>query len=458
MVNRRRQGRWGNVLLICLMMSAIIGLSLASYLLLTQQEYRSVRRSQTWNRTIPITEAGVEEALALINMYAGTTNDIAHWTNTATTDGWTLLSANVYQMTRYLDQSSYTVTITNLSNAPSIYSVGRMAWNSAGAVAPQPMFAVVGVPSPSANTTRAVLVQTAPPQSYFLFGILAKKGISIGGGGTNDSVSSLDPSYAASPWSLALEHVNGSVGTLEGRVDGSSSTIYGHVYTGPNSTISLSGGSGGIGDPGWLANNPGMIENGYTNNNLNIAIPDAPPTPNVLAWSLPTPIAGTYTLSGAPGMVSFYSVPAGLNINEGASVLITNGAVGLICTGDFTLSDGSGIVITQGSSLVAYFNGKTTLSGQGIINATGYATNCAFYGSSKCTSITYSGSSSFIGTVWAPYATFAQSGGAGVIGAMIVYSFSQSGGQSFFRYDEILGTGLASGVYRVVSWKEVPVN
>jgi Tfp pilus assembly protein PilX len=459
---RRQQG---SALLICLMMSAVIGLSLASYLLLTQQEFRSVRRSQTWNRTIPVTEAGVEEALALINKYYGTTNSITNWTTTATADGWTLLSANVYQLTRYLGQDSYTVTITNISNSPSIYSVGTLAWSSAAVGGAQPMFAAVGLQSPSSpstGTSRAVLVQTAPPKSYFLFGILAKKGISITGGGTNDSVSSLDPNYAANPWSMALEHANGSIGTIESNIvtafDESSSTIYGHVFTGPGSTVGVSGGSGGIGDPTWLASNPGKIENGWTNNNLNIAVPDAPSAPTVTAWSLPPAINNTYVLPGVPGTTTYYSIPSGLNVGGGGTILITNGAVGLICAGDFTLSGGSGIAIAPGSSVVAYFNGKTTLSGQGIINQTGYAANCTFYGSSKCTSITYSGSSSFIGTVWAPYAAYTQSGGSGVIGAMIVYSFSQSGGKSLFRYDETLGLGASSGVYRVVSWQEVPVN
>jgi hypothetical protein len=91
-----------------------------------------------------------------------------------------------------------------------------------------------------------------------------------------------------------------------------------------------------------------------------------------------------------------------------------------------------------------------------VINGTGYATNCAFYGSPNCASITYSGSSGFIGTVNAPEAVYTQSGGSGIIGALIVYSFTQSGGKSLIRYDEALGNpGGPGSVYRVVAWQEV---
>ena len=152
----------------------------------------------------------------------------------------------------------------------------------------------------------------------------------------------------------------------------------------------------------------------------------------------------------------YYQVAAGMNIG-GATVLITNGAVVMKCDGDFTLSGGSCISIAKGSSLTAYFNGKTTLSGGGVINGTGFSTNCTFYGSPTCPTFSYSGSSGFIGTVNAPEAAYTQSGGAGFIGALIVYSFTQSGGKSLMRYDEALANpGGPGAVYRVVSWQEVP--
>ena len=452
----------GTTLVVCLMTVAIICIALASYLTMNQQEYVNVVRSQTWNRTMAVSEAGTEEAMAMINKYANTATPLTSWTNSTYADGWTTLNNNCYYLRRYVGPDYYDVYITNINNSPAIKSTGTLAWSYwYASAAPQTMFAAVGASPPPLTTSRAVLILTAPPKSYFLYGILAKKGITITGGGTNDSVNSLDTNYLANPWSRLLEHANGSIGTIESNVVAafgeSSSTIFGHVNTGPGSTITVSGGSGGIGDIPWLSSNPGKIEPGWTNDTLNIAIPDPALAPSAPYLSMPSITNNTYVLSGLPaGGTAYYQAPAGMNIGGGTMVLVTNGPVVLKCLGDFTLSGGSGISIANGASLTAYFNGKTTLSGGGVINGTGYATNCTFYGSPSCTSITYSGSSGFIGTVNAPEAAYTQSGGSGVIGALIVYSFTQSGGKSLLRYDEALGNpGGPGSVYRVVSWQEV---
>ena len=452
----------GSVLVTCVVSGAILGVTLASFMVLGQVEYTSVCRSQSWNRSMPVTEAGVEEAMGLLNEYANTTNAITSWTNTAVADGWTALSGGVYQTTRTLGRDSYTVYITN-GVGPTVLSQATLSWNyQYASAAPQAMFAAMGVTAPSGggDIHRAVLVQMVKPKTYFLFQILAKKGINISGGGTNDSVNSADPNYAANPWSAALEHANGDIGTIEKATSGafqeSSSSTFGHVHTGAGSTSTTSGGSGGIGDPSWLSGNGGKIEPGWVDDTLNISVPDAPAAPTgVTVWPMPSATNKVYTLSGSPGTTTYYSIPAKLNVSGGSTILITGGAVCMICQGDFTLSGGSGIEISAGSSLSAYFNGTTTLSGGGVINDTGYAINCSFYGSANCTSITYSGGSGFIGTVWAPYADYTQSGGTGVIGALIINSFTQSGGKSLMRYDEALGNGPAGNVYRIASWQEV---
>ena len=53
----------GSVLLVSLIITAVLGLTLASYLIMSQQQNQSVMRSQTWNSAIVMSEAGVEDAL-----------------------------------------------------------------------------------------------------------------------------------------------------------------------------------------------------------------------------------------------------------------------------------------------------------------------------------------------------------------------------------------------------------
>ena len=70
----------GSALLVTMLTAFIVGMALASYLTLVSNQSISVLRSQAWNSAIPITEAGIEEALTQIQ-YHGITNLSA--------DGWT---------------------------------------------------------------------------------------------------------------------------------------------------------------------------------------------------------------------------------------------------------------------------------------------------------------------------------------------------------------------------------
>ena len=57
----------GSVLVITLTIVVLSAIVLASYLTLVQYQTASVARSQSWNTIIPVSEAGVEEAMAEIN-------------------------------------------------------------------------------------------------------------------------------------------------------------------------------------------------------------------------------------------------------------------------------------------------------------------------------------------------------------------------------------------------------
>src|SRR5437762_10115198 len=57
----------GSVLMVALILAGILGVALASYLLLVRGHYTSVNRSQSWNAALALAEAGAEEALAQLN-------------------------------------------------------------------------------------------------------------------------------------------------------------------------------------------------------------------------------------------------------------------------------------------------------------------------------------------------------------------------------------------------------
>jgi len=86
------------VLIVSLLISAIIGVTLASYLIMMQTQHASVARSQVWNASISLTEAGVEDALALLNKYAGDYDRLTNWNRgeSLAADNWSALSGNTY--------------------------------------------------------------------------------------------------------------------------------------------------------------------------------------------------------------------------------------------------------------------------------------------------------------------------------------------------------------------------
>src|SRR6185436_12198943 len=77
------QTKNGSVLLAALLSCAVLGGALASYLVLVRVQNASVMHSQSWNSAIPISEAGIEEALAHINdSQIGTNFAVDGWVRT----------------------------------------------------------------------------------------------------------------------------------------------------------------------------------------------------------------------------------------------------------------------------------------------------------------------------------------------------------------------------------------
>ena len=77
-----KQRRRGSVLAITLIISGIMGTLMGSYLYLVETQRISVARAQAWNRSVVVAEAGVEEAMALLNSGVSSPNfAIFPWTS-----------------------------------------------------------------------------------------------------------------------------------------------------------------------------------------------------------------------------------------------------------------------------------------------------------------------------------------------------------------------------------------
>src|SRR6185312_12018475 len=111
---RNRPANQGSILFVALIISIVIGLTMAGYLTVVSGQQRSVARSQKWNGTLDLAEAGVEEALAQIN---ASPDDFS-------ANSWGAANAtNFGPVVRTLSGGTYGVCIKGTNN-PIIYATG----------------------------------------------------------------------------------------------------------------------------------------------------------------------------------------------------------------------------------------------------------------------------------------------------------------------------------------------
>jgi hypothetical protein len=111
----------------------------------------------------------------------------------------------------------------------------------------------------------------------------------------------------------------------------------------------------------------------------------------------------------------------------------------------------------SGSLAIYQVSGTATMSGSVTVDS-GRARNLYYYGLPGVTSITYGGSSCFVGVVYAPQANLTLNGGGsnnGLIGSSLTKSIIAMNGHYNFHFDEdLLNSGPSRG-YVVTAWKEL---
>jgi hypothetical protein len=436
------------LILTCVGAAFLIGLPMTYVLSSVQTECATVARSQRWNDAMVVAEAGVEEGQAFVNKYSNSsTNLLTAWatSTSASSDGWTASGAttNVFSRTRstvFGTGTSYTILVTNVSTTNVMIKV-------TGTVSAPGVWSAQSI-------SRAVLLNSIV-YGQGIGGLISKGNVTLSGGAYADSFNSLDPSHSYNgQYDSTNREAHGDILLANGNLNMSgSSRILGMVFTGPTNLINFNGMA--IGDTNWTSG----VEPGWTNNTANVSVPDAPGVPNVTWNALPavTVFGSTnqYILNGGgPGNTNYYNIPNNFNLSGGAQFIATNGNVDLYGAGKFDISGGSTLVIKPGATVTAWLNGTTTLSGGGVVNQTGNATNAMFYGTTNCTSLTISGSSAFIGRLDVPYADAVYSGSAAFIGDFVVKTFNDSGGAAM-HYDAGL-LGYPGNGYIATTWHEVP--
>ena len=450
----------GSALLLALLTAFVICTALTTYLYLVSNQNRSVMRSMAWNSSIPVVEAGVEEALTQLN-YTPVVN--------METNGWSALGADGFhhKINDLGEGFSYDVgvkpPVPGGPDQPTIESIGYApAPANIASFYSSPWGMILGdlVPQfspdrPSAKRKVRVLAKRQTPVQYAM---LAKGQIDLHGNNVStDSFNSTNSSYSTNGrYDKAKSRDHGDVATnsqIINALDSGNANIKGNASTGPNGSVSI-GSSGSIGDKAWVDGGNKGAQDGHVSDDTNVEIPDAevPFTTGI------TPIGGTvndatydYVLTNGNYILSSFS----------GKVLITGNAK-LLVTSSFNFTGQDKITINPGASLDVYVAAPSAyLGGNGVANETGDAISFVYYGLNSNTSLKFGGNAAFTGVIYAPYADFELGGGGNdvydFVGASVTKSVMMRGHYNF-HYDESLANRFPIRRYVVYSWNELDPN
>ena len=423
-----RPSERGGILVTAIIFCALVGLVLVAYLSMLRSQHKFTFRSQVWNDCVPLCEAGIEEALAHVN-YSGTIG-----TNFGL-NGW-LYSANAYRKELSLNGGTVKVAISN-DMPPTIFVNGSLK-----------------APLSSANLTRVIRVGTRLNQR-FAYAVLSRGNITCNSSGARvDSYDSSNPLKSTlgqyDPLKAGDQATLATTAKMPNSIDIGNLKLYGYAGTGPGGTVGIN--NGNVGST-LFNNNPlnsGKIEGGHSANDVNVYIPD-PTLPTMFA-------SGTAPAGGVIGGTNYaYILPAGdwtlssLNLGTGQRMIVTGNAR-LLVNGSTSINGSADIDVAPGGNLEFYTTGNADIKGN--VNNPGAPKDFNMIGLKGCTSISYSGGASYVGTVNAPQADVIITGGSALYGAIIAKTAKVGGGLSF-HYDEALKGNPREARFLVTSYQEL---
>ncbi|MCW5554593.1 MAG: hypothetical protein KIS67_20835 [Verrucomicrobiae bacterium] len=412
----------GSVLVITLFIALLLGMVLTSYLLLIRAQNVSVARSQAWHAALTAAEAGVEEALAQLNVTPLATNLAfdAAWRSEA--DGYVLDQPRNLNVGPNLAGSSYSVRI--LSATPPVVSASIYATGYAN------------VPAISATMTRTLEITTTNAP-LFSVGAVVRDGFNLNGYSfTADSYDSDSWLYsnksAGGKYDPNKRKQNGGVASTLGILNASHVEIMGPLFLG----------AGGTND--FASDFPVF-------NDFNADLPEV--TTPVLPGNVSAPegrwynaIYYDYWLDKDQHQI--VSLDGSVRVKDNVqTVLYVTGSVNI-----------TNLWVGEHASLKLYVGGGNAIIGRMFVAES--ASAFQYYGLPGNTNIVLAGTTNFIGTIYASNARLTTTGGGSTLdfqGALAVKSAELF--QHFrLHYDENLHRSPVHGPLRgfiVTGWREL---
>lgn len=450
----------GSLLIVAMLLSAIIGISLVSFLKLSQNASKLANRSFYQDAAQNLTDVGLEQVLWSLN----NTKD---WTN----GGFTAISGspNQYRGT-FPTSSTYYALSGNVKGQVKVWV------DDSGA---NPHAVSQATITLGDGSTLVKMAETYfKLNSYFSDGMVGDT-INFSGPVTVDSWNS-DPNGNGSPilaYNSGIANDGGKVGATsvtDGALDTGQGKIKGYIAVGSADTSGIDmGKQGSVGTDAWVDSNTG-IQSGHATFDFTASFPDVP-APSTAAEVLTTVVNVSLPAAGdvrASDGKFYYQISAismsgntdTLTITDDVVITTTN------TTGTTVQMTGnqSGVVINSGGSLALYTSGNVAITGKGIINGGGSSSDAnqpidfQLYGTrtaaqtaiSGYQTIGIKGNGYLSGVVYAPNADVTVNGNGDVLGAVVGHTVTMTGNASF-HYDESLANFGGSGLWKISKWREL---
>jgi hypothetical protein len=458
--NRKAHPERGSVLLVALILAAVIGVSLASYIKLANNSLKQASRSFYASSAINLAEIGLELALARFNeLDVSPVNTVwAGWTLDSTTGPFT---------------PSATRTFTGFTPGPGATgSVKVYVQHYAGSTATDTPRVVVQstITQPDAPSINKYIEVKLKKREILGDGISSLDDITIVGGSFVGK--SWNSNNGATPYTSGPITANLTVGSVNGDIDIGNGTIWGYAKVSDGNTIDPSGtvsSTDGVNDPDrrtddFDGNFPFPdTPTGFTANNI---------TSTIGAETFPR-ATDFVTVEGSKQIYYYVFSTAGkINIGGAATnvlqiepnknvVFIMNNRTITPAT-NYTIDVGgsASIQIGSGATLSIYTDGNVNIAGGGIVNANVSPASFMFWGTQNASGtpgVDIRGNGVLTGVFYAPGAALDIRGGGsgGVVTGAVVAKSVEFNGTTQFYYDESLAGLTFGNPYGASQWKEL---
>ncbi|MCF7687120.1 MAG: hypothetical protein K9M98_14775 [Cephaloticoccus sp.] len=430
----------GAILIVAMLLSAVIAISLGTYVNLSINSLRLADRTFYSNAAMNLVEMGVEEAMWAYqdDLVTGT-----GWTNPI---AWNTATGN----TAKYNFGPYNYG-GNVTGSVRVYATDRTGLGSTPLI----------IARSTINLTAGAPIEkwieiTLSKRSKFALGLVAKDSIRFSG--TNASVDSWnsDPTGTGTPivpYSGGVANDSGSIGSVDvsSTISVNNADIWGTASVGGSSLAAIGvGPNGRVGPFGTPSNtlDPGSVSTDFT---ANLEVVSAP-----ISAAAPISISSTTTLTAGTYNVTDITLTGSKQLNITGDVVIimtaTAGSLGIKVTGA-----SAGINLAMGATLKIYAECDITIAGNGLLNPNSQPSSFQLWGT--CTStvpqdVKIAGNGSLSGLCYAPNADLTINGGGDVCGSFVANTISVTGNAAF-HYDESLENFDTGNPYGIVKWREL---